>query len=83
MPCRTLLLEAPVDDVAKRLRMRDGDEADAIGGRNERYHADVARGFAGLAQGDHSIVQIDASGSAEDVHAAVMRDIEPLLEEAS
>jgi dTMP kinase len=83
MPCRTLLLEAPVDDVAKRLRMRDGDEADAIGGRNERYHADVARGFAGLAQGDDSIVQIDASGSADDVHAAVMREIEPLLEEAS
>ena len=78
-PCRTILLEAPGDDVAERLRMRDGDEADAIGGRNAKYHADVARGFAGLAQGDDSIVQIDASGSADDVHAAVMRQVEHLL----
>ncbi|MAO97315.1 MAG: thymidylate kinase, partial [Citromicrobium sp.] len=62
-----------------RLRRRDGDEADAIGGRNAKYHADVARGFAGLAQNDDTIVQIDASGSVDEVHAAVMRGIEPLL----
>ncbi|NCP17957.1 MAG: dTMP kinase [Erythrobacter sp.] len=83
MPCRTLLLEAPGEDVSERLRKRDGGEADAIGGRDARYHADVARGFAGLAQGDDTIVQIDASGSADEVHAAVMREIEPLLVEAS
>lgn len=79
LPCRTFLLEAPGDDVAERLRKRDGDETDAIGGRDARYHADVARGFAGLAQGDDSIVQIDASGSADAVHAAVMQELEPLL----
>lgn len=78
-PDLTLLLEAPGDDVSERLRKRDGDEADAIGGRNGRYHADVARGFAGLAQGNDRIVQIDASGDPHDVHAAVMRKIEPLL----
>lgn len=80
-PDLTLLLEAPGDDVAERLRKRDGDEADAIGGRNAKYHADVARGFAGLAQGDDKIVQIDASGSADEVHAAVMRHVEPFLGE--
>ena len=82
-PCRTILLEAPGEDVAERLRMRDGDEADAIGGRDARYHADVARGFAGLAQGDDTIVQLDASGTADEVHAAVMREIEPLLREGT
>ena len=79
LPCRTFLLEAPGEDVAERLRMRDGDEADAIGGRNARYHADVGRGFAGLAQGDDTVVQVDASGSADEVHAAVMEEVEPLL----
>tara|TARA_B100001179_G_C18563434_1_gene391663 strand:+ start:704 stop:1351 length:648 start_codon:yes stop_codon:yes gene_type:complete len=78
-PCRTFLLEAPGDDVAKRLRIRDGDDADAIGGRDARYHADVARGFAGLAQGDETIVQIEASGSADEVHAAVMAEVDSLL----
>lgn len=78
-PDLTLLLEAPGEDVAERLRKRDGDEADAIGGRNARYHADVARGFAGLAQDDDRIVQIDASGSADDVHAAVMSHVERFL----
>ena len=78
-PCRTILLEAPGDDVAERLRKRDGDEVDAIGGRNARYHADVARGFAGLAQDDDTIVQIDASGSADAVHETVMRELAPLL----
>ncbi len=80
-PCRTILLEAPGDDVAERLRLRDGDEVDAIGGRNARYHADVARGFAGLAQGDDTIVQVDASGTADEVHDRVMRALAPLLGE--
>ncbi|MBY8336123.1 dTMP kinase [Alteriqipengyuania sp. NZ-12B] len=79
LPCRTFLLEAPGDDVAERLRKRDGDEVDAIGGRDARYHADVARGFAGLAQDDDTIIQIDASGSADAVHEAVMRELAPLL----
>ena len=79
VPCRTFLLKAPVADVSERLRKRDGDEADAIGGRDDRYHADVARGFAGLAQGDETIVQIDASGSADVVHTAVMAQIDALL----
>jgi|TARA_R100000049_G_C1956088_1_gene111269 dTMP kinase len=79
LPCRTFLLEAPGDDVAERLRKRDGDEVDAIGGRDARYHADVARGFAGLAQDNDTIVQIDASGSADAVHEAVMRELAPLL----
>ncbi|GAB5347544.1 dTMP kinase [Alteriqipengyuania sp. 357] len=78
-PCLTFLLEAPGDDVAERLRRRDGDKADAIGGRNERYHGDVARGFAGLAQGDETIVQIDASGTQDEVHAAIMPHVEALL----
>ena len=82
-PCRTILLSAPGDDLAERLRKRDGDEADAIGGRDARYHADVARGFAGLAQDNPSIIQIDASGTADEVHAAVMTEIEPLLAPAS
>lgn len=80
-PCLTLLLQAPVGTVTERLRRRDGDEADAIGGRDARYHADVARGFAGLAQGDDKIVQLDASGSAEAVHAEVMGAVAPLLGE--
>ncbi len=79
LPYRTFLLEAADDDVTERLRKRDGTETDAIGGRDARYHADVARSFAGLAQGDDTIVQIEASGSAEEVHAAVMREVEPLL----
>ena len=82
-PCLTFLLEARGEDVERRLRERDGDNADAIGGRNARYHNDVARGFAGLAQGDSTIARIDASGTADEVHAAIMQQLEPILADAS
>lgn len=80
LPDLTLLIEVPPEQVARRLALRDGDQADRIGGRGAAYHANVAAAFARLAQAEPArFARIDGSGSADDVHAAVMTALGPLL----
>ena len=80
-PDLTILLEAEEGAVSQRLRERDGDNSDAIGGRDADYHRAVAQAFRQYAEEDPSgFAVIDASGSPDDVHARIMSAIAPLLE---
>ena len=80
-PDLTILLEAEEGAVAQRLRERDGDNSDAIGGRDADYHRAVAQAFRQYAEEDPSgFAVIDASGSPEEVHARIMTALTPLLE---
>lgn len=76
MPDLTLLIEVPEAEVAARLKARDGDEADRIGGRGEAYHARVAAAFRRFAEVDPArFARIDGSGAAEAIHQRIMAAI--------
>lgn len=80
-PDLTCLIEVDPEHLAQRLAARDGNEADAIGGRSSAYHKKVAARFRLLAQADpKGFAIIDGSGNADVVHNRVMDAIEPLLE---
>ena len=80
-PDLTILLEADEDHVAERLRERDGDNSDAIGGRDASYHRAVASAFRQLAEADPAgFAVIDASGTPAQVHQRVMAALAALLE---
>ncbi|MEP6197464.1 MAG: dTMP kinase [Erythrobacter sp.] len=79
-PDLTILIEADPAKVAKRLAERDGNDSDAIGGRDAAYHADVAASFRVLAEADpDGFAIIDGSGTIEAVHAAIMQAISQRL----
>jgi dTMP kinase len=80
-PDLTLLLEADEEQVAARLAERDGDNSDAIGGRNSAYHRAVAAAFRRYAEEDpDGFAIIDASGTPEDVHRQIMSAIAHILD---
>ena len=80
-PDLTILLEVEPELLAERLAERDGEEADAIGGRGSAYHHKVASRFSVLAQSDPSgFAVIDGGGNPKYVHAAVMQALAPLIE---
>lgn len=80
LPDLTLLLEVPENEAAARLARRDGDEADAIGGRDAFYHAQVAAAFRRFAGEEPArFVRIEASGPSEATHGLVMQALAPLL----
>ena len=80
LPDRTLLLELPADAAADRLRVRDADGSDRIGGRGEDFHSRVAGGFVQLAQEEpERYRRLDASGSAEEVTDRLLAALEDLL----
>ncbi|MFB0611403.1 dTMP kinase [Aurantiacibacter poecillastricola] len=82
MPDLTFLLQAGSADIAARLRERDGDDADRIGGKSAAYHARVAEHFRRLATVDpERFVIIDAAGTPEEVHGRIMRAMAPLIGE--
>lgn len=67
-PDRTLILHMPTDEGLDRAKHRDGEEIDAIGGRDQTYHAKVVAGFEAIAAADPiGIRLIDASGTPEQV----------------
>lgn len=79
-PDLTILLEVPPDQVERRLRERDGETADAIGGRSEAYHRKVSERFAAIAASDPTaFARIDGSGDPEAIHQLVMAAIAPLM----
>jgi dTMP kinase len=80
LPDLALLLEVPDEEAAERLARRDRGEADAIGGRGARYHAQVAAAFRRLADDEpERFVRIDASGTPEMTHGSIMQALAPLL----
>lgn len=72
-PDLTVLIEIAPERAAQRLFERDQGEADAIEGRGDAYHAQVAASFRRLAEADpEGFAIIDGNGSAEDVNACVL-----------
>ena len=80
LPDVTLLLEADPQMTAARLSARDGETMDKIGGRGAAFHDGVARAFVRLAQAEPArFRRIDASRTAEQVHALVLDALSDLL----
>jgi dTMP kinase len=79
LPDLTIVISAADEHIAERLRARDGDAADAIGGRDAGYHAAVNAAFrAFAAQEPDRFALIDGGGSVDEVHGWVMAAIAPL-----
>lgn len=73
LPDCTLLLTADPAIAAARLALRDGDQADRIGGRSAAYHASVAAAFRRFAAEEPArFATISAEGSPDDVHARII-----------
>lgn len=83
LPDRTILLQAGEDTLIERLRARDGDNSDRIGGRPADYHRKVAQRFGHLAAGESErFALVDAEGSPEAVHGRIMRNVAGMLDGA-
>lgn len=83
LPDLTLLVEVPPEVAAARLAARDPDGADRIGGREAAYHARVAKAFDRFAAAEpERFARIDASGSREDTHAAIMAALASMIGQA-
>lgn len=80
MPDLTVLLEADPQATAARLRARDGNVADKIGGRGGAFHRAVAEAFKRLAKAEPArFRRIDAAGSPDAVHALILDALRDLL----
>lgn len=80
LPDRTLLLDLPEAEGAMRARARDGGGADRMGGRDARYHADVATRFRALAAGEPARFRvIDGTGSPATVTARLIAALDGVL----
>jgi dTMP kinase len=80
LPDLTLWLEIDPATAGGRLSARDGSAADAIGGRGEAYHGDVAGAFARMAEDEpQRFARIDGAGSEQEIHARVWHAVERLL----
>ena len=79
MPDLTVLLCASSDTVAERLRARDGENSDRIGGRDTQFHARVADRFAAIAEAEPDrVAVVDAMGAPKEVHARIMATLKSL-----
>lgn len=79
LPDLTIVIAAADEYVADRLRARDGDRADAIGGRDADYHGQVNAAFRSFAaQEPERFALIDGEGTVEEVHAWVLAAVTPL-----
>lgn len=76
LPDLTILLSAQEDVLTERLRLRDGDQSDRIGGREIAFHRRVAARFAAMAVEEPArFVTVSAAGSPEAVQGRVMAAI--------
>lgn len=81
LPDLTLVLAAETSQVAQRLRERDGEEADAIGGRSDAYHSEVNAAFARFANEEPARFRmINGDGSIDEVRDRVWQAVAPLFE---
>lgn len=81
LPDLTLVLRADNAEAGKRLRERDGDTFDAIGGRDETYHSAVNAAFDSFAEAEPSrFASVDGVGSIDEVHSRVLAALSPIFE---
>ncbi|HEX8583613.1 MAG TPA: dTMP kinase [Allosphingosinicella sp.] len=80
LPDRTLLLELPAEEAGGRLRVRDADGSDRIGGRGGGFHDRVAQGFRALSEEEpERFRRVDANGAPDEVTARLLAALEDLL----
>lgn len=80
LPDKTLLLTAATQVATARLTLRDGNNADRIGGRSAMYHAGVSAAFLRFASDEpNRFSTIAADGTPDEVHRRVMTAISGLL----
>lgn len=76
LPNMSIVLFAEETSTAERIALRDGDETDAIGGRDRAYHVQVALAFQALSREHPQRFRlIDANRPVELVHHDVMAAI--------
>ena len=81
LPDLTIVIAADSNEVSARLRARDGDTSDAIGGRDETYHARVNAAFERFANAEPDrFARVDGSGTVEQVHRHVLTALGRLIE---
>ncbi|GGD92466.1 thymidylate kinase [Tsuneonella deserti] len=81
-PDVTLLIAVDPTVASRRIAQRDGNAADAIGGRGQLYHAAVARAFKEMAEAEpHRFVLVDGNGPPEAVQARLIGALTPMLEQ--
>ena len=79
-PDLTLLIEVPAERVAERLALRDGGNADAIGGRDADYHRRVGETFREIAARDpDAFALIDGNGTIDEVQSRIRSVVAPLV----
>lgn len=79
-PDLALLVEVDPAIASERLRARDGERGDAIGGRGEVYHRAVADAFDAIVRADPGgFARVDGSGSPVDVHKRIIEALADLL----
>ncbi|MGI8943392.1 MAG: dTMP kinase, partial [Qipengyuania sp.] len=82
LPHLTIVIDVPQETSRTRLRARDGQSSDAIGGRDSAYHSRVNAAFRDFTQEEPDrFALIDGSGSREEVHERVMAALGPLLKD--
>ena len=80
LPDRTLVLELPPEEGARRAAARDGAAADRFAARGHDYHVAVAEAFRGIAAAEPARVRLVAADrAAEDVTAALLAELTDLL----
>lgn len=80
LPDLTLLFEVSPEVAASRLKARDGDGADRIGGREAAYHARVGAAFASFAKAEPArFARIDGNGTPEQTHLLALAALAPLI----
>lgn len=80
LPDLTLWLDVSPQATGPRLAMRDGDESDAIGGRDAGYHAQVAGAFARMAAAEpHRFLPVDGTGTPDEIHHRIMAAVDDRL----
>ncbi len=76
LPDLTLLFEVSPQVAAGRIALRDGEQADRIGGREAAFHLRVSEAFGRFAAAEpHRFSRIDGNGTPEQTHALVMAAI--------
>lgn len=76
-PDLTIVIDAPASKVADRIAARDGDQSDAIGGRESAYHGAVNAAFLEFAAREPDrFATVDGEGAIADVQARVLSVVE-------
>lgn len=83
LPDCTLVLQVEEEAAQSRLTARDGGVSDRIAARPPAYHRAVMDRFRAFAAAEPArFVLLDAEGTPDEVHAAVLHALAPLLEHA-